>query len=61
MKIPTVAVELEGNIVRIELTFRDGYEAAVYHDDVCERLQSGDGLRVVLNCPPQKGVIERPE
>jgi len=58
MKIPQVVVELQGNIVRLELRFRDRYEATIYHDDVCERLRSGDGISLGLKCPPQKGVRE---
>jgi hypothetical protein len=57
--IPTVAVEIEGNVVRLELTFRDSYEAVVYRDDLCERFESGKGVTMTLKCPPQKGVVER--
>ncbi len=57
MKIPKIMVELQGNVVRFELTFRDRYEATVYHDDVCQLLRSG-GVRLGFTCAPQLGRVE---
>lgn len=57
MKIPQIMVELDRNIVRLELRFRDRYEAAVYHDDVCECLKRG-GVQISFSCPPQPGHVE---
>jgi hypothetical protein len=54
-----LAVTLEANVVGLELIFRDNYEAAVWHDDMVERLQSGGGLRLSLVAPRQSGIHEK--
>ena len=57
MKIPQIIVELDGNFVRLELRFRDRYEAVVYHDDLCQCLKKG-GVKLGFTCPPQEGRVE---
>lgn len=45
-----VVVEVMLDVVRIELHCGDSYAAQILHDDICERMKSGQG--VTLSAKP---------
>jgi hypothetical protein len=53
-----LAVSVKANVVTLEVILRDAYEAQVYFDDVIGRLQSGDGISLKFDAPPQTGIYE---
>lgn len=54
-----IGISLKGRVLTLEMRFPDAYSAAVYHDDIVERLSSGDGCSIVINAPKREPVTER--
>lgn len=44
-----VVVEVIFDMVRIELHCGDDYAAQVLHDDICDRLRSGEKISLAMN------------
>lgn len=48
----TVALSIRADIVTIEMQCGDRYAARVLHDDLLDRLRSGEGVVLSLQQPP---------
>jgi hypothetical protein len=53
-----LGVSVSKNVVTVEIICADAYEAQVVHDDIIERMRSGEGLSLGFEAPKQAGVTE---